>query len=300
MSNTQPSMRDSIGVSRNLTYEFKKMRKENPVKKSRFQLSPSHAASNGSEKLLENIEIAEFSKHCLPPLWVDIYDQILDDLKKLEDSVPILEKAQRQRLAITFGNTKPKDSEIRNHGDSISQLIRSVGQQLKELENHPGSDEDKLLRRNIAITLKQKLQAHTFKYKKLQTEYVNKLKNTEPGDLMSNYHEDEIEGDETADQDLMHMNVAAERNEAIVDLVTNIQELADIFKELSSLVLNQGTILDRIDYNIEMTLEHTKKANQELIKAEKHQRCTRATGCIMFLVIMIVLMIVTLGLKHLI
>jgi syntaxin 16 len=34
-------------------------------------------------------------------------------------------------------------------------------------------------------------------------------------------------------------------------IAESIKELGDIFKELSTLIIDQGTILDRIDYNLE-------------------------------------------------
>jgi len=40
--------------------------------------------------------------------------------------------------------------------------------------------------------------------------------------------------------------------------------LASIFKELSVLVVEQGTILDRIDYNVEAAKEATIEANVHL------------------------------------
>ena len=92
--------------------------------------------------------------------------------------------------------------------------------------------------------------------------------------------------------------VSSERSEAIEDLVRNIADLADIFKELSSLVLHQGTILDRIDYNIEQTLEHTTKANKELEIADKRQKCTRATSCIMIIIMLILVLLIALVIKH--
>jgi syntaxin 16 len=40
------------------------------------------------------------------------------------------------------------------------------------------------------------------------------------------------------------------RNEEINNLVGAINDLAVLFKELSVLVIDQGTIIDRIDYNV--------------------------------------------------
>eukprot|EP00958_Prasinococcus_capsulatus_P011456 scaffold1137_cov280-Prasinococcus_capsulatus_cf.AAC.2 len=42
-----------------------------------------------------------------------------------------------------------------------------------------------------------------------------------------------------------------------------------VMRDLSVLVIDQGTILDRIDYNIEQTAEHVEKAVEELQKADK-------------------------------
>ncbi|MDR3547107.1 MAG: hypothetical protein P4M11_02315 [Candidatus Pacebacteria bacterium] len=60
--------------------------------------------------------------------------------------------------------------------------------------------------------------------------------------------------------------VAISRDAEIGNLVKGINDLAVIFKELSVLVIDQGNILDRIDYNIEQAVRHTKKANFELHK----------------------------------
>lgn len=42
-----------------------------------------------------------------------------------------------------------------------------------------------------------------------------------------------------------------ERDEEINKLVEMINNLATVFKQLNQLVIDQGTILDRIDYNME-------------------------------------------------
>lgn len=60
-------------------------------------------------------------------------------------------------------------------------------------------------------------------------------------------------------------------------------------RDLSVLVIDQGTILDRIDYNIEQTSEHVEKAVEQLQKADKHQKNSRMFLCIIFLFCMVIL-----------
>lgn len=55
-----------------------------------------------------------------------------------------------------------------------------------------------------------------------------------------------------------------QREREINDIAKGIIELADIFKELSSMVIDQGTMLDRIDYNVERMAVDVKEADKEL------------------------------------
>ena len=43
------------------------------------------------------------------------------------------------------------------------------------------------------------------------------------------------------------------------------------------LVIDQGTMLDRIDYNVEQVVHQSREANVQLQKAEKAQKSSRAT-----------------------
>ncbi len=47
---------------------------------------------------------------------------------------------------------------------------------------------------------------------------------------------------------------ANERERQIAQIAKSVHELAQLFHEMSILVTEQGTILDRIDYNVESSL----------------------------------------------
>merc|ERR1712032_426359 len=88
------------------------------------------------------------------------------------------------------------------------------------------------------------------------------------------------------------------RDKEISSIAKNIEELGTIFKELAVLVIDQGTILDRIDYNMEAVVEHTKTGIKQLEKAEKSQKSARPMKCIICLLITIMILLLILVMKH--
>ena len=94
------------------------------------------------------------------------------------------------------------------------------------------------------------------------------------------------------------LQVVNQRDEEITRIATSINELAQIFKELAVLVIDQGTILDRIDYNMESAVEHAKEGIKELKKAEDHQKNALPMKCIVALVVLIAIMLIVLVVKN--
>ena len=57
-----------------------------------------------------------------------------------------------------------------------------------------------------------------------------------------------------------------EREKEIKQIAKSIVELNEVFKEMSVLVIDQGTVLDRIDYNVEQVTESVERGFQQLKK----------------------------------
>ena len=72
-------------------------------------------------------------------------------------------------------------------------------------------------------------------------------------------------------------------------LAKSAQELAQIFKDLNQLVIEQGTIVDRIDYNMDQAVTKVKEGLQQVVKAEEHKKSNRPGMIIMVLILIIIL-----------
>lgn len=62
----------------------------------------------------------------------------------------------------------------------------------------------------------------------------------------------------------MSMEAITQRDREVSSIAESITDLATLFKDLSSLVIDQGTLLDRIDYNIEQMATDMEGAVKEL------------------------------------
>lgn len=59
------------------------------------------------------------------------------------------------------------------------------------------------------------------------------------------------------------------RDRELAEIAKSIASLAELFKDLSVLVIDQGTLLDSVEYNIEQTAVQVEEAVKELNVATK-------------------------------
>lgn len=104
---------------------------------------------------------------------------------------------------------------------------------------------------------------------------------------------------QTTAQRLLHSNdaVILQREREIEDIAQGIIELSDLFRDLQTMVIDQGTMLDRIDYNVERMATDVKAAEKELVVADGYQKKTTKRKLILLLILLIVGAIILLALK---
>lgn len=93
-------------------------------------------------------------------------------------------------------------------------------------------------------------------------------------------------------------HVSAEREREIQQVLGSVNDLAQIMKDLSALVIDQGTIVDRIDYNIQNVSSSVEEGYKQLQKAERTQREGAMVKCATILLVLCLIMIVLLILKN--
>ena len=63
-------------------------------------------------------------------------------------------------------------------------------------------------------------------------------------------------------------------------------------RDLGALVVDQGTLLDRIDYNVQESAVKIEEGTKQIVAAEKTQKASRMFLCIIGLVVLIVVMLI--------
>jgi syntaxin 16 len=88
-----------------------------------------------------------------------------------------------------------------------------------------------------------------------------------------------------------------EREREVIKISKSILELNTLFKDLASLVVDQGSILDRIDYNVEMSVMRIKKAHKHVQQAYNAQKA-RKMQCIIILAGIAMFLLLILIFRH--
>jgi len=223
----------------------------------------------------------------------------------------LLGSLHASRVGTVFGNDFD-DMEAKI--DEITRDITSKFRLTENLLHNVGSEtrksggEEATMGKNVQRSLAKKLQELSIKFRQIQRKYLSDVQAQKSGVLTEteskfgiNLNEREREYGLNKNQsplaDDLHEAVLS-RDKEISQISKSIEELSAIFKELAVLVIDQGTILDRIDYNMESVVEHTKEGIQQLQTAERHQKSARPMKCIICLAFIIFFLLVMLVLKH--
>ena len=184
------------------------------------------------------------------------------------------------------------DKEIKELITNMTLKVKKAEGNIKKLSKmtlQNQSEED--IKNNMKINLADKIKNFTQEFKANEQKYVKNYKelvgdtNEEDEKNKFNYSKNSNEGFLNIHAD----NQLQRRDEEISTLLNSINQLATTFQDLQVIVQEQGTILDRIDYNIDTTVDNVEKANKNLKEANKKMKrnCFRNATMILLSVIFV-------------
>ena len=221
-----------------------------------------------------------------------ILDRKIDELEQLF--------SKRSRPTFDSNSLELIDHDIRVLTGEITSRISQIRSDIKKPIKTKNKDEASLLlnlQQSSCIRLGQFIQ----KFRNLQASKkidggLGNDEDDEMNDPIATMYAD-FEPQLTPDQmTLLHRNEEELRNQndEIARLVTMMNELNDLFRDLSLLVFEQGTVLDRIDTKIEVAIQEVESGNQQLQQANEHQKskCFYVyIGVVAFLIIICLLLL---------
>ncbi|KAF1772099.1 Syntaxin-16 [Phytophthora cactorum] len=295
-------------ATRELTRQFLQLRADEKAKVLRRKNIVSHREEGNA--LIKSAD-QEATSVAIAPGWVDVVNGTNQHVARIKEMMEKLNKLHTSRLMVRFDGQESKyEREIDQLTQDITDEFRSAEKGLRRMaqsdRNGEFSAADAKTRQNVQRALATQLQTLSGDFRKSQKTYLARVKNQKEGPVEFDFlAENDAKqkrrgGADTAQVTEVEIaeDVINERDQEIQRIATSITELATIFKELAVLVIDQGTILDRIDYNMEQVVEQTEKGIEELEKAEETQKNSRPVKCIGLLLVMIFVMTVLLVLKH--
>lgn len=240
-------------------------------------------------------------------------DEIARLVSKISANVEEVKKKHSANLASPQTDEKMKES-LEDCMADIKSMAMKVKTKLKDLEVEIAQEENKKnladhrIKQNQHSALSRRFVDVMSDYNACQVDYREKCKGRIKRQL-------EITGRETSDEDLENMlesgnpaiftqgimietqqakqslkDIEARHND-IMRLETSIRELRDMFLDMAMLVESQGEMVDRIEYNVEKSVDFVASAVVETKKAVKYQSKARRKKFIIIAIVLIVIVV---------
>ena len=289
MKISRSSFKESkYGISRNLSFRYLTILQKlnihyNKENNSKALISEDISNNRYTSKLIlsnDKIELQNVST----PKYMQLYEECNNILKDFDIEFNKLKEEQQKRIVPNFNETESKliTQNIQMISSKMTQQLKKCKQLAKELKIQLSlSDLDENVKINMYQNLLNRLAETTRALQineEMQLQKYQEFNGVEDSFFnLNNY--DSIETNQTQNFksiDTKKLDVNKERNKEIDQIVKTVNELKEIFMDVSELVIAQGTILDRIDYNTYQTRHNIRRGNKEM--EETHERLK--SGCL--------------------
>ena len=289
MKISRSSFKESkYGISRNLSFRYLTILQKlnihyNKENNSKALISEDISNNRYTSKLISSNDKIEL-QNVSTPKYMQLYEECNNILKDFDIEFNKLKEEQQKRIVPNFNETESKliTQNIQMISSKMTQQLKKCKQLAKELKIQLSlSDLDENVKINMYQNLLNRLAETTRALQineEMQLQKYQEFNGVEDSFFnLNNY--DSIETNQTQNFksiDTKKLDVNKERNKEIDQIVKTVNELKEIFMDVSELVIAQGTILDRIDYNTYQIRHNIRRGNKEM--EETHERLK--SGCL--------------------
>ncbi|XP_032951017.1 syntaxin-16 isoform X2 [Rhinolophus ferrumequinum] len=218
-----------------------------------------------------------------PPKWVDGVAEIQYDVGRIKQKMKELASLHDRHLnRPTLDDSSDQEHAIEITTQEITQLFHRCQRAVQALPSRARracSEPEERLLRNVGAALAQAVQELSVSFRCAQSAYLRRLKNRE--ERSQHFFDTSVplmdDGDDNTLYDrgftddqlvLVEQNtlMVEEREREIRQIVQSISDLNEIFRDLGAMIVEQGTVLDRIDYNVEQSCIKTEDGLKQLHK----------------------------------
>ncbi|KAI0717188.1 t-SNARE [Cerioporus squamosus] len=233
---------------------------------------------------------------------VDIADQVKEIIAGIQTKIAALDKLHAKHVLPGFSDRSAEEKEIEAATTDITKDFRqcqTLIQRIGSVPSHtfppsrPGGSHHhhELAAKNVQRSLAAKVQELSATFRKKQRVYMDKLqghaiKNQDllaasgavslKGSAGMSALDEDVEAAAASSEGAVLRQVTAvdlsleTRDRELTEIAKSIAQLAELFKDLSVLVIDQGTLLDSVEYNVEQTAMHMEDAVRELDTATRY------------------------------
>nr|XP_023030260.1 syntaxin-16 [Leptinotarsa decemlineata] len=247
------------------------------------------------------------NENLMPPIWIDYLEKAQMIIPKLKAKITDLKSLHSRHLhKSTFDESSDDEVAIENCTHEITRMFNECHRLLQIIKSHAseGVSKEKRLTVNVYTSLAVALQEMSTLFRSTQNGYLRQIQSREDRSKMyfdQNIDLEDFNGQDMEDIDSHFVNskpmshqqllmleeentrYAQEHEQEVNAIVKSILDLNEIFKDLSQMVVDQGTVLDRIDFNIEQTSMQVQEGFKQLQKADAYQRKNRKMCAIIVL-----------------
>eukprot|EP00744_Colponema_vietnamica_P009066 GILI01012910.1.p1 GENE.GILI01012910.1~~GILI01012910.1.p1 ORF type:complete len:299 (+),score=70.99 GILI01012910.1:66-962(+) len=251
------------------------------------------------------------------PLWVTKMEEVRALQKTIDNKMKELQTVQREKLKIRFASTKNENRE----DDKLQILTAEITQGFKEAErmletvktvftsefdDDDGTTTELIILKNVQQCLANGISAQMRQFGDSQGKFHRDIQQQKSiakkgSDEQRQAIRQELEKEATLERYRMQGMTqeqieermfaekdADERRQDLLAIQTGFMEVSEMIQDLHQLVIEQGSVLDRIDTNMTMAHTRVKKGHEQLKKAQQHQQA----GCFKLMVLLIIILII--------